>query len=381
MPPADKQGRVVVISWPHVQRPPEVLPSDEPPRVPGTAGTEERDPWEDPVWEALLPLRDERRGSDRPDRYSIRGESWDRGFATVVSDLELRALVVNRESRYHPRPNLEGRWGRFFSREESPVDLFRSDLSLNNDGPTVPSRRMLERLLDEYKPRLVISIGLGGGVRPEDQIGDVVVATRAQFALPGDLATSELNGLDPFGGTLTVDEGWFEGIELGELQELALLPASPSFPEPQGGWPQPDRHRPLVRVEDEQPVLTRPAISAPAFVPAPYVPAPPQEDADDEDDAPPDLREFDTFIGAHAVVDMDAAVAAKACAKKNVPFAAVIGLTVPALARLPVGRPPGPGLPADIRDAWATTFNRQFAPDAAGNAVLVARRLIERAAT
>lgn len=264
MPPADKTGRILVIVWPHEQL---ELPPREPHRVPGTATNARRGSWSDPVWDALLPLRDE---------DDERGIAWDRGFATVMTELELRTLVVeDRETRFHPRPRLDGRWGAVFTREGSEVDQFRSELSLNNDGPTVPSLRMLTRLLEERRPRLVISIGLGGGVRPEDQIGDVVVATRAEFALPRDLATSELNGQPPFGGTLTVDHDWFEGIGFGELQEIPLLPASPSFPEPPGGWPQPEPHEPSVRVENGRPVLTRPAIDAPSFIPAPTGPRPP----------------------------------------------------------------------------------------------------------
>lgn len=348
----NEPGRVLVIVWPHEQPAVEALPPAEPPRVPGTATNERRQNWADPVWEALSGLRDER------------GIAWDRGFASVVTELELRSLVVeDRETRFHPRPNLEGRWGEIFTREGSAIDQFRPELTLNNDGPTVPSLGMLARLLQERRPQLVISVGLGGGVRPDDQIGDVVLATHAEFALPGDLETSELNGQEPFGGTFTLEPAWFTDITLGELQELPLQPASPSFREPEGGWPQPPPHRPSVRVENERPVLTRPAISAPAFIPAPTIQRPNRE---------PDPREFDTFVGDRAAVDMDAAVAAKACAEADVPFVAVIGLSVPALVRPPVD------WSSSIRDAWAETFNRQFGAAAAGNAALVTERLVER---
>jgi nucleoside phosphorylase len=211
---------------------------------------------------------------------------------------------------------------------------------------------MLARLIADEKPSLVISIGLGGGVRPGDQAGDVVATTRARFGLHGELESFDGNDQE-YGAGPAITEDWFDGIELPEDREPALLPMSAHVACPGSGWPQPPPHRPSIRV-DSRPVLTQPSTRADLFVPAPTA-----------------ETRTDRFLGdTVAAVDMDAAIAAKACADAGVPFAAVIGISVPAIAPIP------DDWEATLRDAWTEVLHQQFATAAARNAVTVTQRIV-----
>lgn len=323
-------SQVLVLTWRHEQLPPTASTSSE---------------TVDPIWHAL------------DEALSIGGgESYRRGFTTVLHELQLRQLFLEeRDAFFRLRPQMSGRWGTFHRALANTILVFRSDLRLNTDGPTMPVLRMLAQIIAERRPRLVVSVGLGGGVRPEHQIGDVVVTTQAQFELSGELAGYEENGRT-FGGGSVVEE-WFAGLAFSELREPALLGSSPNFATPPGGWPQPQPHRPQVRVNAERPVLTRPALNANTFRSAPSRAAP-----------------RNPYLGDRAAaVDMDAAAAAKACQDAGVPFLAVIGLTVPALEIFEYD------WDQSLRDGWAEVFSRDFADAAAANVAATVRRICERA--
>lgn len=64
---------------------------------------------------------------------------------------------------------------------EKKVVLFKSDLHLSTDAKSLPVRQLLEQLVAEVKPKLVITTGTAGGIGPTMQLGDVSIATAAKF--------------------------------------------------------------------------------------------------------------------------------------------------------------------------------------------------------
>ncbi|MGH3823647.1 MAG: hypothetical protein ACRDRA_12590 [Pseudonocardiaceae bacterium] len=319
-------GRMLVLSWFHEQQ--------------------TRSGARDPLWAAL------------DEALSIgNGSPYKRGFNTVLPALQLRQLVLeDRDAPFRIQPQMNRRWGTFHGALDGTVSVFRSDRRLNTDGPAMPVLDMLAQILAERRPRLVISVGLGGGVRPEHQVGDVVVTSRARFDLTGELDSYEGNDRT-FGTEDAVSEDWFADLRFDELREPALFGSSPAFRMPAAGWPQPPAHRPLIRVDRDHPILTRPALVTNTFNPAPTRSSP-----------------RNPYLGDDAAaVDMDAAAAAKACQDANVPFVAVVSLVVPALEVMQ------DDWDRSLRDAWADVFTREYSTAAAANAAAVVRRICERA--
>ncbi len=81
------------------------------------------------------------------------------------------------------------------------VLCYKSELHLNQDGirtgagtATLPVRDMFAQLIDEVRPRLVLTIGTSGGVFAEHGLGDVVVTRAAKFRLADEFRHEAFNG-------------------------------------------------------------------------------------------------------------------------------------------------------------------------------------------
>jgi hypothetical protein len=61
------------------------------------------------------------------------------------------------------------------------VLCFKSELHLNQDGPKLPILKLWQQLIDEVKPKLVITTGTGGGIGSYIQLGDVAIAPTVRF--------------------------------------------------------------------------------------------------------------------------------------------------------------------------------------------------------
>jgi nucleoside phosphorylase len=134
------------------------------------------------------------------------------------------------------------------------------------------------------------------------------------------------------------------------LREPALIPPSPNYPAPAGGWPQPAEHTPTVRIES-QPLATAPALTRHTFRLASF-----DEGARD-------------YLGDEAcAVDMDAAPVAHVC-QGRVPFGLVTGVAVPAL------RDFRDDYEDALRYAWRDVFFEGFGERAAVNVAAVAERI------
>jgi hypothetical protein len=58
---------------------------------------------------------------------------------------------------------------------------FKSELHMSQDGPKLPIAKLWAQLIEEVKPKLVISTGTAGGIGPAIALGDVVVAPSVRF--------------------------------------------------------------------------------------------------------------------------------------------------------------------------------------------------------
>jgi nucleoside phosphorylase len=61
------------------------------------------------------------------------------------------------------------------------VIVFKSDSHLSQDGPKAPNIQVWQQLIDEVKPKLVLTTGTGGGIGRNTMVGDVIVSPVVHF--------------------------------------------------------------------------------------------------------------------------------------------------------------------------------------------------------
>jgi len=61
------------------------------------------------------------------------------------------------------------------------VVVFKSDSHMSQDGPKLPNALVWRQIIDEVKPRLVITTGTAGGIGKQFEVGDVVVSPIVRF--------------------------------------------------------------------------------------------------------------------------------------------------------------------------------------------------------
>lgn len=61
------------------------------------------------------------------------------------------------------------------------VVVFKSDSHMSQDGPKLPNIDVWKQIIDEVKPKLVLTTGTAGGIGKEFEVGDVVVSSVVRF--------------------------------------------------------------------------------------------------------------------------------------------------------------------------------------------------------
>jgi nucleoside phosphorylase len=61
------------------------------------------------------------------------------------------------------------------------VVVFKSDSHLSQDGPKIPNIDVWRQIIDEVKPKLVLTTGTAGGIGKDAEVGDVVVSPIVRF--------------------------------------------------------------------------------------------------------------------------------------------------------------------------------------------------------
>lgn len=54
-------------------------------------------------------------------------------------------------------------------------------------------RFLIEKIIEDCSPDLILSVGTSGGVDPEDRLGDVIVSNSALFILGEEFADASFN--------------------------------------------------------------------------------------------------------------------------------------------------------------------------------------------
>lgn len=84
----------------------------------------------------------------------------------------------------HGAPSLsKNRLGIFFPIliGDKRVLCFKSELHMSTDGSKLPLLDLWKQIIQEVKPKLVITTGTAGGIGPDINVGDVLIARKARF--------------------------------------------------------------------------------------------------------------------------------------------------------------------------------------------------------
>jgi nucleoside phosphorylase len=84
------------------------------------------------------------------------------------------------------------------------VTLFKSDSHMSQDGPQLANATVWKQIIEDTKPRWVITTGTGGGIGPGSEVGDVVVSRFVTFDCQREFARLNAESFacpeDPPGG-------------------------------------------------------------------------------------------------------------------------------------------------------------------------------------
>jgi nucleoside phosphorylase len=122
------------------------------------------------------------------------------------------------------------------------VLCMKSELHLNQDGvgtgpgtATLPVKDLFRQIIDEAKPKLVLTVGTSGGVKLEHDLGDVVVTRAAKFRLADEFAK------EPFAGKTYTSDWEIPTKRLADAEKLmakhAKEVAEPDFAPPTKRYP------------------------------------------------------------------------------------------------------------------------------------------------
>lgn len=122
------------------------------------------------------------------------------------------------------------------------VLCYKSELHLNQDGiatgpgtATLPVKDMFRQLIEEVKPKLVITTGTSGGVYLEHDLGDVVVTRGAKFRLADEFKNEPFNGKS-YRCPWDIDTAFFDkarelmGLYKDRLKEPGFAPPTKRYP-------------------------------------------------------------------------------------------------------------------------------------------------------
>jgi len=311
-----------------------------------TARGEDKE-WDDVMWRELTEKFSVNGGRDRTE--------YSRDFSRILADLaayELWQAKAGRSAAVRPQLRRGGSGGRCFGSYvletvgKNVVCLFDSNVCLNTGGPNTPVDRMLEQMLRDARPRLVLSIGFGGGVTADDRVGDIVVTSRALYRLRGDLESFARNGRS-YGGCWQPEPEWFGRMTFKPLAEPTLAAPTPGYNVTR--VTPPEKVRPLIAI-DPRPVITAPLLTSTGF----DVGAPTGED----------------FLGrVGCATEMDGAPVAVAADAAGIDCGFVVGIVVPLLQRYKHDFEQGFLL------GWRDYFVATYAAAAARNVVEVVHRI------
>jgi hypothetical protein len=152
------------------------------------------------------------------------------------------------------------------------VLCFKSELHLNQDGvktgdgtATLPVKDLFLQIVDEAKPKVILTVGTAGSVFLEFGLGDVVVTRAAKFRLNDEFSNEAFNG-KVFKNTWRIPTRELDTAEK-LMQQVSANLAEPPFGPPSKRFPfnqpliQPPANHPKIRLDGKDmkafhPILT-----------------------------------------------------------------------------------------------------------------------------
>jgi nucleoside phosphorylase len=61
------------------------------------------------------------------------------------------------------------------------VVVFKSNSHMSQDGPQLPNRDVWQQIIEEVRPKLVLTTGTGGGIGKQFEVGDVIASSIVRF--------------------------------------------------------------------------------------------------------------------------------------------------------------------------------------------------------
>lgn len=129
---------------------------------------------------------------------------YTRNFYKVYQDLWNHRLTQWQRARSMQTPSLNQERGVWYRKGifgnfcrvtigDRVVLLFRSCFHLNTDGRMIPLEKLIEQIIEDTNPSLILSVGTSGGVSTKDHLGDVVVTNKALFRLTDEFSDAQFN--------------------------------------------------------------------------------------------------------------------------------------------------------------------------------------------
>jgi len=132
---------------------------------------------------------------------------YDRDFSSVVDQLTSKSPSKDDEA-----------WGKFrmVTVNNKRVLLFKSDMHLSTDGTPIPALQMVDQLIADSSPSLILTIGTAGGTRNQDNLGSVNITNGAHFQLVNQFQSK------PFNNQTFADNWTFTAGSLSLVNSLLL---------------------------------------------------------------------------------------------------------------------------------------------------------------
>lgn len=86
--------------------------------------------------------------------------------------------------------------------------LLKSDMHISTDGPTLPLRNMVQQLINDFNPKLILTIGTAGGTNTSDNLGSANITNAGKCDLSG-----EFSGLNLWFNFTTFESQWMPKMD------------------------------------------------------------------------------------------------------------------------------------------------------------------------
>ncbi|XOV67575.1 MAG: hypothetical protein ACFHU9_00100 [Fluviicola sp.] len=142
--------------------------------------------WTSAEWAAFAQVMTGRTDEMPYNGYSEEGPYWKDDWVSYYNYWDDNVLSAG-------SPSITNRaWGSCcvvkFPQNGKYALLFKSDMHISTDGPTIPLRNMVQELLDAFDPNLVLTIGTAGGTNTSDNLGSANITNGGHCQLSGEFS-------------------------------------------------------------------------------------------------------------------------------------------------------------------------------------------------